>query len=174
MESTICTVEQLKALSSLSDNIDCDLLQPHLLISQQLYVQPILGDALYHDIIDRYDSNTLTGDTLTLYEDYIIPAIGFGSWFSASPFLAYKTTRNGIQTQGTPDTVAVTPEELSLYIARVENMKNFYCERLNKYLIEDNGIKFPLFRAGDTPVEVSKGGTLFLNFKRNGTCDGWC
>jgi hypothetical protein len=178
MESTIITTEQLKLLTSLSNNIDVELLMPHLLIAQQLYLAPILGDALYADICSRYDNNQLTGDTLTLYNDYITPAVGFAAWFSAAPFLAYKTTRAGIQTQSASDgaNVAVIPEELSLYIARVENLKNFYCDRLNKYLIDDDGVKFPLFRSDDdTPVETNKGGSLYLGYSRSQQrpcCDG--
>jgi len=175
MESTIVTTEQLKLLTSISSNLDCELLQPHLLIAQQLYVQPVLGDPLYSDIISRYDNQTLTGNTLNLYNEYLIPAIGFSAWYSAAPFLAYKTNRSGIQTQGSADTVPLTPEELSIYISRVENYKDFYLKRLNDFLIKDNGVMFPLFRSGDTPVNNNKGGGLFLNFKhRNPSNNGCC
>lgn len=176
MESTIITAVQLKQLTSLSQNIDVELLNPHLLISQQLYVAPILGTALYDDIVNRYDNQTLTGDSLTLYEEYLVPAIGFSAWYSSAPFLAYKTTRAGIQTQSASDgaNIAVTPEEFSLYMTRVMNFKDFYCKRLNDYLINDNYVKFPLFRSDDTPIQNSKGGSLYLGFKRRSNCqDDW-
>jgi len=172
MESTIVNSEQLKALTSISQNIDVELLNPHLLISQQLFCASILGTALYDDMVSRYDNQAITGDSLTLYEEYIVPAIAYGAWYSASPFLAYKTNRSGIQTQGSPDNVALTPEEMSIYIGRVQNLKDFYCQRLNNYLIKDNGLKFPLFRDGNTPVESSHGSSLYLGFgKRSGNCD---
>ena len=167
MESTIITVEQIKLITSISENMDCALLQPHLLIAQQLYVAPILGDALYTDILSRFDGNTLTGDTLNLYEEYIVPAIAYSAWYSAAPFLAYKTQRQGIQTQSSPDNTPLTVEEMSIYTARVGNYKDFYCERLNKYLINDNGIKFPLFRGEDTPINSNKGSSLYLGFRRS-------
>lgn len=177
MESTICTPNQLKNLTSLSQNIDPELLNPHLLIAQQLYVQPILGDALYNDIVNRFNTNTLTGDSQTLYEEYIVAAIGFGAWYSIAPFLNYKSQRAGIQTTSSPDNTPVTVEELSLYISRVENLKNFYSQRLQTFL-DNNQTKYPLYRQGDSQ-EVSKGGGLFLGFKsRRGyhnteCCDGW-
>jgi len=167
MESTIVTSVQLKALTSISDNLDVELLNPHLLIAQQLYVAPVLGDALYSDIISRFNNNTLTGDTLTLYEEYIVPAIAFSAWFSSAPFLNFKTQRAGIQTLSSPDNTPVTVEELSLYIARVQNLKDFYCDRLNKYLITDNYVKFPLFRSDDTPVYSNKGSGLYLGFNKS-------
>lgn len=176
MESTLVTVEQAKLLTSFSQNIDPSLVENHLLIAQQLYVAPILGVALYDDLVSRYDNQTITGDSLTLYEDYVVPAICFGAWFSAAPFLHMRTQRAGIQTLASPDNNPVTVEELSLYIARVENLKNFYCDRLNNYLIEDNGVKFPLFRSGDdTPANLNKGSSLYLGFdksrKRTNCCD---
>lgn len=164
MESTIVTAEQLKTLTSLSQNIDCELLNPHLLISQQLYIEPVLGTALYNDIISRYDNNALTGDTQTLYEDYIVQAIGFAAWFSAAPFLNYKTQRAGIQTLSSPDNTPVTVEELSLYIARVETMKNFYLDRLRDYLYANQTL-FPLYRSSDSQ-QVSKGGGIYLGYRR--------
>lgn len=173
MESTLVTTVQLKSLTSISNLMDVDLLQPHLLIAQQLFVQPVLGDPLYNNIISRYDNNTLTGDTLVLYDDYIVPAIAYSAWYSAAPFIAYKTTPSGIQTQGSPDTTATTSEELSLYINRVGNYKDFYLKRLNDYLIADNGAKFPLFRDGNTPVENSKGGGIYLGYKKRVIEDIW-
>jgi hypothetical protein len=168
MESTIITAVQLKNLTSLSENIDVELLNPHLLIAQQLYIAPVLGTALYDDIVKRFDAQTLTGDSLTLYEEYIVPAIGFSAWYSAAPFLAYKTTRAGIQTMSASDgaNVALIPEEMAVYIGRVQNLKDFYCQRLNKYLIDDKYQKFPLFRSNETPVESNRGSSLYLGFKR--------
>lgn len=174
MESTLTTVEQLKNLTSISDTMDCALLQPHLLIAQQLYVEPILGDALYNDILAQYDAQTISGNTTTLLDEYITPAIGFASWFSAAPFLAYKTQRVGIGSQASPDTTPVTPEELSLYVARVENYMDFYLRRLQKYL-DDNATLFPLYRSGDSQ-EVSKGGVIYLGYGKRSNCDtdyGW-
>ncbi len=164
MESTIVTVNDLKLYSNISENIDVEMLNPHLLIAQQLYLQPVLGDALYSDLINRFNNNTLTGDTQTLYEEYIVQSLAYSAWFSASPFLSYKTNRNGINTQSTDNTTPLTPEELSLYSSRVENFKDFYLNRLEKYLILNND-KFPLFRKNDVDV-TSSGGSLYLGFKK--------
>jgi len=166
MESCLITTVDLKKFTAISDNMDVELLQPFLLISQQLYVAPILGTALYDDIVSRYDNQTLTGDSWTLFEEYIMPTISFGAWFAAAPFLNFKTQRAGIQTLSSPDNTPVTVEELSLYIARVENLLKFYQDRLNDYLVLDNYVKFPLFRSDDTPVQLNKGSSFYLNFDK--------
>ena len=117
MDSILCTIEDLKRLTSLSENIDPDLLWPHVLISQHLYIQNVLGDALYGDIVSRFDNEQLTGDTQTLWSEYIVPALGFCSWYSAAPFLNYKTQRTGLSTQGTDTLTPITVDEFSIYNA---------------------------------------------------------
>ena len=42
-ESVLVTINDLKKYSSISENIDPELLTPHLLISQQMNIFPILG-----------------------------------------------------------------------------------------------------------------------------------
>jgi hypothetical protein len=164
MESTIVTVNDLKNFSSIGENVDPDLLYPHLLIAQQLYVQPVLGDALYNDIVSRFDNNQLTGDTQVLYEQYIIPAVAYSSWYSVSPFLNYRTQRAGITTTSSDVLTPVTPEELTIYMGRVENFKQFYLDRLEKYLVT-NATLFPLFRQND--VKEMNGSSIFLGYTDN-------
>ena len=167
MESTIVTVNDLKNFSSIGANVDPELLYPHLLIAQQLYLQPVLGDALYDDIVSRFDNNWLTGNTQTLYEQYIIPALAYSSWYSVAPFLNYKTQRAGLQTTASPDSTPLTPEEMTTYLGKVNNFKDFYLSRLEKYLVTNKTL-FPLFRQND--VRESNGSSIYLGYK---TTEKW-
>lgn len=162
MESTIVTVNDLKNFTSIGENIDPDLLFPHLLIAQQLYLQPVLGDALYNDIVSRFDNEQLTGDTQSLYELYIIPALAYSAWYSAAPFIAYKTQRTGISTHSSDVLTPVTTDELSIYVDRVNNLKLYYLNRLEQYLI-DNASTFPLYR--QNTVNQSSGGQIYLGYQ---------
>ena len=162
MESPLCTVDDLKRLTSLGSHIDPDLVYNHIIISQQMQVLPILGQALYESIIYLFDNDQLTGKTETLWSDYIVPCLAFCSWHNASPFLNYKTQRTGISTQSTDVLTPVTPEEFAIYSERVANFKTYYCNRLEDYLV-DNKTDFPLFRQ-NTTVQ-SSGGSFFLGYK---------
>lgn len=164
METCIVTPVELKKFTSIGENIDCDLLIPHLLIAQQLYLEPVLGCALYNDIISRYDNNWLSGDTQTLYEQYIVPALAYSAWYSVSPFLNWRTNRNGINTQGTDTLTPVVIEEFSMYLSKVENLKAFYLNRLEHYL-KCNKTLFPLYCANT--VQQSNGGSVYLGYKTN-------
>jgi hypothetical protein len=161
MESCIVTPVELKKFTSIGDNVDCELLLPHLLIAQQLFIEPVLGKCLYDDIVYRYDNNQLTGDTQILYEQYIVNSLGFAAWYNASPFLHIRTNRNGLNTSGTDTLTPIVIEEFSMYLSKVENMMRFYLKRLEDFLI-CNKDKYPLYR--QNIAEISPGGSIFTGW----------
>lgn len=162
MESTIVTVNDLKNFTSIGENVDENLLTPFLLISQQMELSPVLGTALYDDIVSRFDNNQLTGDTQTLYEYYIVNSVAYSAWAQAAPFLNYKTQRTGLSTQATDVLTPLTPEELTIYITRVNNFRTYYLNRMEDYLIANKEL-FPLFRQNN--VNQSSGGSFYLGYK---------
>lgn len=164
MESCIVSTNELKNLTSIGQNLDCELLTPHLLIAQQLYLEPVLGCALYNDIISRYDNNWLTGDTQTLYEEYLVPAIAYSAWYSLSPFLNWRTSRNGINKSGTDTLQPIEIQEFSMYSSKVENLMRFYLKRLEDYL-KCNKDLFPLYC--QNIAEVGPGGSIFTGWNTN-------
>ena len=165
MKSTIVNAAKLKEFTSISDNIDCNLLEPYLQISQEMYISPILGEDLYSDIVDRYDNNTLTGDCYnTLYEDYLIPAIGYTAFYSAAPFIAYKMQRGGLLKHKTDNSETISVEEFTKYSERLENIKNFYMRRLEKYLC-DNRSCFPNYNSPKNVRATGVGG-IFTGFPK--------
>jgi len=162
-ESVLVTINDLKKYSSISENIDPELLTPHLLISQQMNIFPILGQALYDDIIYKFDNVQLTGSPETiLYDEYIVPALAFSAWANASVFLAYHTNRNGLMTMSTDTLAPLTPDEMSLYLSRTNTMRDYYLKRMQDYL-DDNETLFPLYRRDDT--QISQGSQFYLGFK---------
>jgi hypothetical protein len=164
MESCLVSTNELKNLTSIGQNIDCELLTPHLLIAQQLYLEPVLGCALYNDIIYRFDNNQLTGNTQVLYEQYIVPAIAYASWYSLSPFLNWRTSRNGINKSGTDTLQPIEIQEFSMYSSKVENLMRFYLKRLEDYL-KCNKDLFPLYCQNAS--EISPGGNVFTGWNSN-------
>lgn len=161
MDSNLVTTEQLKNMTAIGLNIDCELLSPHINIAQNLYIYPILGKCLYEDLLTNFDANTLSADYQTLLDDYITPALGFASWYNAAPFLHIRTSRNGLNKSGTDTLEPVVLEEFSMYLSKVENFSRFYLKRLEDFLI-CNKTTYPLYRQND--AEISKGGSIFTGY----------
>ena len=66
MKSNLVTSTQLKELTAIGLNVDCELLLPHINISQEMFINPILGQCLYDDLVVNFDANTLSADYQTL------------------------------------------------------------------------------------------------------------
>ena len=161
MKSNLTSTEKLKTLTAIGQNIDCELLQSHLNIAQEIYIAPILGDCLYEDLVTNFDANTLSADYQTLLDDYITPAIGFAAWYNAAPFLHMRTSRNGINKSGTDTLSPIELSEFSMYMSKVENMMKFYLKRLEDYL-NCNKAKFSLYCQNSS--EVNFGGSIFTGW----------
>lgn len=170
MKTNICTINDLKLMSTISENVDCNLLTPFLNISQELYTMPVLGQALYDDLITKLDNNTLNAGEQLLITEYIIPAIAYGSWYASAPFIAYKTQRTGISKMNSDVLTALEPAEMSIYMTKLENLKAFYLNRLENYLIQ-NASTFTLFRRNCT--SQSNGGSIYLGFKTRKSNEYW-
>lgn len=71
----------LKERTAIHGNIDPKLLYPEIKAAQDMYIEPILGSALYNKIINEVDAGTITGTYKALLDDYIIDAL---CWYIVS------------------------------------------------------------------------------------------
>jgi len=78
----------IAVLTGFSGNIDVDNLKPSINVAQTTHIKRILGKDLYAKIYT--DLDTLAGDYLTIYNDYVVYMLAF---FSASTYLALNTTK---------------------------------------------------------------------------------
>lgn len=77
-------------LTGFSGNIDSDSIKPAINVAQTTHLKRILGQSLYDKISTEIENNTLSGDYLTIYNDYIIYMTAF---FSASIYLSLNTSK---------------------------------------------------------------------------------
>lgn len=78
----------ITALTGFNGNIDSDSMKPAINTAQTTQVKRILGTKLYEKIYA--DLSTLTGDYLTIYNDYIVYMTAF---FAAGIYLSLSTDK---------------------------------------------------------------------------------
>jgi hypothetical protein len=78
----------IPALTGFSGNIDSDSIKPAINTAQTTQVKRILGTKLYNKIYNDLDA--LSGDYLTIYNEYVIYMTAF---FSASIYLSLSTDK---------------------------------------------------------------------------------
>lgn len=126
--------EILKDRTSIHGNIDPKLLYPEIKASQDMYIHPILGTALYDKIIDDVDAGTITGDYKSLLDDYIVDCLLYYVLASLPEALSYQFWNKGVIRKQGDNTELPSLSELIDIANKYRIRAEFYSERLNKYL----------------------------------------
>lgn len=78
-EKILINDEYLKAYSPIPLNYNLDEVRPYVKVSELLYIEPILGEPLYEELIEQVASGDITEANSTLLLQ-IYPGIGY--WYS--------------------------------------------------------------------------------------------
>lgn len=159
-DTTLIQIEDIKSVTSISDNIDVAMLEPFLFNAQEMYIRPVCGDAL----MDAMLADVAAGGTgyTTLISNYALYALAFSTVFSFLPFNLMKIQKKGIVKQSSDNSESVSIDEFGLLSTRIENSMTFYIRRLRKYLNENNNT-YPLY-ACDDDITPSNSSSIFLGF----------
>jgi hypothetical protein len=140
------SVEDLKEITSISNNIDPSFLQPYIKSSENMFVVPVLGTALDTELKSAITGNTLSDLQNNLINFYIKPYSAYSSFLMAVPFLAFKATNKGIVRQNSDNSEIPTVEDINYYKQSIKDIQTFYKTALQDYLNE-NATLFPNYRA---------------------------
>lgn len=103
MIKLIISIDDISRLSGFDGNIDNDSINPFIFMAQNSEIKRILGDTLYNKILLDYENDTLTGNYLAIYNDYVATILAY---FTCSYYLQLgvaKVSQNGVY--------LVTPEK---------------------------------------------------------------
>jgi hypothetical protein len=89
----------LKAETIISENVDPKLLIPTIKEAQNIYILPLLGTALYNDLVYNVSANSLSSEYVTLLNEYIAPCLIKYSVYECILPLSYKFQNKNIGTK---------------------------------------------------------------------------
>lgn len=84
------------ALTQLDGNIDIDNLKPLIYAAQTTHLKAFLGSKLYTKIYDGFVANTLAGEYLIIFDEYIKDFLSYYSSALFVDFGGYKVSENGL------------------------------------------------------------------------------
>lgn len=90
MITLLVKANDIVQITAIGGNIDADQLNPSINVAQNMHLKRILGVDLYDKIMTDYEANTLAGDYLIIYNDYISFILAF---FSVSIFLSLNNAK---------------------------------------------------------------------------------
>ena len=89
----------IKENSPIDENVDVKFLRSTIYDAQRDYIKPILGSDLYDKIESDISGSTLTGDYLTLVNDYVSESLLKWVIFELTDVLLYKYRNKNVSKQ---------------------------------------------------------------------------
>jgi hypothetical protein len=129
--------------TALSGNVDTDKFIQFIKIAQDIHIQNYLGTDLYNKISADIIANTLSGDYLTLVNDYVQPMLIHFAMTEYLPFAAYTIANGGVYKKGAENSSNVSKEEVDSLISKERDYAEYYTQRFIDYMSFNAQSKFP-------------------------------
>lgn len=121
MNKLLTNIENIAKLSGFDGNIDNDSINPFIFMAQNSEIKRVLGDPLYLKINTDFNNNTLSGEYLLLFNNYIEIIV---SYYACSFYLqlgVVKVSQNGAYLV-TPERTQQSAEELNKMADKYEKL----------------------------------------------------
>lgn len=142
----------------IQQNVDVQLLRPTIRITQDKYILPLLGTALYNRVIAAVSGSNLTvtisGNTGTLLHDYIQPAHLWYLLAESTIPVSFKVTNKDIVRKNSDNSIPATIDEINQLKDYALNQAEFYAERMRKYLLANASALFPEYLSPGTAMDT--------------------
>lgn len=150
------TPKEIAATTMVGGNVERDKYTPCIENIQITVIEPMLGTLLYDKIISDLENNTLTGDYLTLFNDYIKPIT---KNFSVAEYALISTlnwTNKGIQVQNSENTNAASKERLNDVASLYKSTAQSHVIRFEKWIKENTLIEYVKHQEEVNPQEIKR------------------
>lgn len=93
-DTLLLTDDDITRLNNISGNVDIDKLTPFIYMAQSNKIKRMLGLNLYNKILTEYESDSLNGDYLTIYQ-YVAEALMYYSSYFYWSIGVYQMDNHG-------------------------------------------------------------------------------
>lgn len=138
------SADTIKERSGLHYNVDEKLIKPEIKTSQDMYILPALGSALYNRLQSGIECNNLTCDEKTLLDDYIADTLVNYVLSELPQGLSFQFYNKGLIRKSSDNTDVPSMQDLIDIANRYKARAEFYKQRLIKYL-KQNQVLYPLY-----------------------------
>lgn len=142
--------------SIIDGNTDTDKFIQFIKIAQEIEVQNYLGTDLYNKISADIIDDTLTGDYLTLVNDYVQPMLIWWAQVSYLPYAAYQIKNGGVFKHTSENSESVSKSEVDYLVGKARDTAEYYTRRFIDYM-SFNSSTFPEYNSNsDSDVYPDK------------------
>lgn len=134
----LVTSSEITTNTPMGGNTDPDRYTHLINDVQVLILEPILGTKLYDKILADYDSDSLTGLYLQMYENYIKQIVWHSVFADYAGIGSIWFNNGGNYRHTSEDSESVSQEELNKYIKRYQSIADAYIKRLETFLCDQS------------------------------------
>lgn len=142
-EALLITKKDIVKFTAMDGSVDSDKFIQFVKIAQDKYLENYLGTDLIDKIKADIVADTLTGNYLTLVNEYCKQPLIHWSMVEYLPFSSITIANKGVFKHSTENGEVVSKEEVDTLIERERNTAQYYTNRLIDYLSFNASSMFP-------------------------------
>jgi len=164
MATLLLREDDISKNTPIGGNVETSRLIPAIKSAQITAIKPLLGEAFYADLVEKYKTDTLTEEYETLYEDYIKPMLIHLSTAYYFSYGAYNIGNSGIYKATGSDAESISKDEVDYLVKAQEKTYESYKSGYFEFM-KVNAKLFPLYSEEETrsTKRRSYGGWSFGN-----------
>lgn len=129
--------------TALSGSVDTDKFIQFIKLAQEIHIRNFLGTDLYDKISQDIIDDDLSGDYLTLVNDYIQDMLIHYAMVEYLPFASYSISNSGVHKHNSENSQLASKQEVDQLIERERNYAEYYTNRFIEYMSFNAPSKFP-------------------------------
>jgi hypothetical protein len=151
MAALLVKASEVTKNTPIGGNVDVDKYIYCLKDAQITVIEPLLGTKLYKKLTSEF--GTLTGDYLTLVNEYIKPILIHSAAAEYIVIAAYNISNSGISKHLPQDSESVSKAEVDYLAEKQRSKAQVYIERADRFLCDKN---FPEYRTQDKNYDIKR------------------
>jgi hypothetical protein len=164
----------LKDNSGIEDNVEETILNPVIDKAQLIYIEGVLGTALYKKLQQDVIDDSLAGKYLILMRDYIKPALVEAVIYESYPQIWSRITNKSVSTSNSDNAIPLSSDDIKFLQAGVRDNMEYLLQRVAKYLMA-NVSDFPEYSNPGSSIDTVRPrrnnlfGGIYLNRGKGST-----
>lgn len=138
----------IKERTVIHGNIDPKLIYPDIKVAQDMYIQPILGSALYNKLLALISSGAISSDAAnvnykTLIDKFIVDTLIYYTLAELPTTISYQFWNKGVVRKQGENTELPSMSDLIDISNKYKNRAEFYANRMKLYIIQNANAMYP-------------------------------
>lgn len=160
VKALMITEQFIKDNTTINENVDVKLMRSTIWDCQRDYIKPILGTDLYNKILADINNSTLSGDYLTLRDEYISESLLKWFMMESVPTMLYKYRNKAVSTQSSDNAQPINYTEMREEMNRWRDKAELRSQDITSYLCA-NSTLFPEYTSNSDSDDIQPNGNNF-------------